>query len=100
MRIILFSLILIDKSPRIASESPSRLRQREKPCHLQGKKNKEGREKKIIKTKSEKSKNNFPIRTEIKELQQETRKEKRKKIQERKSKRKSDQKAERKLNLH
>lgn len=37
MRIILFSLILIDKRPSIASESPSRLRQRKKPCHLEEK---------------------------------------------------------------
>lgn len=37
MRIILFSLILIDKRPSIASESPSILRQRKKPCHLEEK---------------------------------------------------------------
>lgn len=48
MRIILFSFILIDKSPRIASESPSRLRLREKPCHLEGTKNKTKLEKKKI----------------------------------------------------
>ena len=86
MRIILFSLILIDKSPSIASESPSRFRPREKPCHLEDNK-KRSREKKP----NQKNQNNFPIRTEIKELQQEKRFKK---------KGKSDQKQKRKLNLH